>query len=280
MQMFWSFLRNVCQGTANVYLYLLTFMFVVHYKLSLLPPFWLWYNLCHVCIRWNLLRGEEERIRNVCPHSLKIHMAGTCVMVQLIKTRFLIPWFCYSERYSWTKTKVPALERIINSLVRRDEESVSLDLMNSKSIWNRLAFICIYIWTLWNSFLWDHVYEGRLGRSALCGCLCIFLFPRVRKQEWEARMAELKARIAVEHLSYQAEFSRPNDIGKIITGFQRLIIKEEQFLACGHSFVMKKISISFQKTWGRKSIPCLIQQCLSQCFPNSPEIHPGNPLQI
>ena len=168
MQMFWSFLRNVCQGTANVCLYLLTFMFPVHYKLSLLPPFWLWYNLCQVCICWNLLLGEEERIRNVCPQSLKIHMAGTSVMVQLIKSRFFIPWFCYSERYSWTETKVPALERIINSLVRGEEESVSLDLMNSKPTWNRLALICIYIWTLWNSFLWDRVYEGSLGRFALC----------------------------------------------------------------------------------------------------------------
>ena len=100
--------------------------------------------------------------------------------------------------------------------------------------------------------------------------LCIFLFPRIREQEQEAGMAELKARISVKHLSYQAEFSRPNDIGEIITGFQRLIVKEEQFLACGHSFVMKKISISFQKIWGRKSIPCLIQRCLSQCSPNSP----------
>ena len=54
--------------------------------------------------------------------------------------------------------------------------------------------------------------RGAWEGFALCVCFCILLFPRA--QEQETGMAELTARIAVKHLSYQAEFSRPSDIGK------------------------------------------------------------------
>lgn len=100
--------------------------------------------------------------------------------------------------------------------------------------------------------------RGAWEGVALCVCLCILLFPRA--QEQETGMAGLTARIAVKHLSYQAEFSRPSDIREIITGFQRLTVKKEHILASGHSFVMKKICVSFPKGWGRESIFCLIQQ--------------------
>ena len=119
MQMFWNFLRSVCQGTATVYLYLFavpSFMFPIPYKLSLLPPFWLWYNLCGVFISWNLLLGEEERVRNV--KQPENPYGRRSVLVRLIKTEFLILWFCYSERYSWTRPQCQLWKELPSPLSR------------------------------------------------------------------------------------------------------------------------------------------------------------------
>jgi len=77
--------------------------------------------------------------------------------------------------------------------------------------------------------------------------LCVFLFPSIWEQEQKARIAELRARSTAKVSSYQVKFSMPNDKGEIIIEFQRLTIREEQFLASSHSYMTKKRNISLQK---------------------------------